>query len=192
MFFHTLNRAEFSFIPALESEWRTVLSEAQELDVGNYLAWPEHDLYGESGWDAFGLYAFGRRMDANCARCPATARLVEAVPGMVTAGFSRLAGGAHIKPHRGFESYAGHYLRCHLGLDIPPGCGLRVGGETREWQAGRCMVFDDSVEHEAWNRSDEARIVLLMDFRNPFRTDTPPQPELTPEVLALLERENLV
>ena len=54
------------------------------------------------------------------------------------------------------------------------------------------MVFDDSVEHEAWNRSDEARIVLLMDFRNPFRTDTPPQPELTPEVLALLERENLV
>src|SRR5215470_11228679 len=82
----------------------------------------------------------------------AAARLVRGIPGMTMAGFSRLAPGAHITPHRGYEGYSGFVLRCHLGLVVPEGCALKVGDETRGWQEGRCLVFDDSYEHEAWNR----------------------------------------
>jgi aspartyl/asparaginyl beta-hydroxylase (cupin superfamily) len=54
-----------------------------------------------------------------------------------------------------------------LGLVVPPGCLLRVAGETRAWQEGRCLIFDDTLEHEAWNNSDQPRGVLLLDFLRP-------------------------
>ena len=112
-------------------------------------------------------------------------------PGMMTAGFSRLAATSHIKPHEGYAGYAGHFLRAHLGLQVPPDCEIRVGDEIRGWTPGGLMVFDDSTEHEAWNRSDATRVVLLLDFRNPFRDEDAPGAALTPEVLALLEKEGL-
>ena len=90
--------------------------------------------------------------------------MVESIPGMTTAGFSRLEPQSHIKPHVGYTTAV---LRCHLGVTVPAGCTLRVGSETREWQNGRCMVFDDTIEHEAWNRSDAIRTVLLIDFKRP-------------------------
>jgi len=78
------------------------------------------------------------------------------------AGFSLLKPHCHIHPHRG---YAGQFLRCHLPLIVPDGdCALRVAGETRRWQVGRPVIFADRVEHEAWNNTDEPRIVLLLDF----------------------------
>ena len=55
----------------------------------------------------------------------------------------------------------------HLALDVPPGCGFRVGGETREWVEGRAFAFDDTIEHEAWNDSDRRRAVLILDSWNP-------------------------
>ena len=175
----------------LETHWGKVLDEVNGLDNKGYLAWPEKALYGEKGWDVFGLHAFGQRMDENCERCPQTAQLVEAIPGMATAGFSRLAPQTHIQPHEGYAGYAGHFLRAHLGLVIPEDCALRVGDETRGWQEGKVMVFDDSFEHEAWNRSDKERIVLLIDFKNPFREANAPGPTLTQEVTAMLKSEGL-
>jgi aspartyl/asparaginyl beta-hydroxylase (cupin superfamily) len=86
----------------------------------------------------------------------------ELVPthGVVT--FSVLQPVTTINPHRGYQ---GDFLRCHLGLSIPAGdCRLRVGGVDRSWEPGRAMVFDDRVEHEAWNRTDRERTVLLFDF----------------------------
>ncbi len=56
---------------------------------------------------------------------------------------------------------------CHLPLIVPPGCGFRVGAETREWRVGELLVFDDSVEHEAWNDSDHDRLVLIFDIWQP-------------------------
>ena len=53
---------------------------------------------------------------------------------------------------------------------VPPGCGFRVGGETREWQEGTAFAFDDTIEHEAWNDSDELRAVLIFDVWNPHMT----------------------
>ncbi len=56
---------------------------------------------------------------------------------------------------------------CHLPLIVPPGCGLRVGSETREWVEGKAWVFDDSIEHEAWNNSDQTRVILLFEAWRP-------------------------
>jgi aspartyl/asparaginyl beta-hydroxylase (cupin superfamily) len=153
----------FPFVAPLESSWRVVRSELERLKSEHFLPWPERFLYGE-GWDVFGLWAFGERLDANCRLCPETARLVEAIPGMTTAGFSSLVAGTHIQPHVGYTSAV---LRCHLGLIVPPGCELRVGDVTRSWEEGKCLLFDDTVDHEAWNRGDATRVVLLIDFLRP-------------------------
>jgi len=59
----------------------------------------------------------------------------------------------------------------HLGLIVPEGCGFRVGGETREWRVGEAFVFDDTIEHEAWNRSNEDRAVLIIDVWNPHLSE---------------------
>ena len=78
--------------------------------------------------------------------------------------FSRLAAGARIPPHHGVMNAR---LICHLPLIVPPGCGFRVGGETREWREGELLVFDDSIEHEAWNRGSADRIILIFDVWRP-------------------------
>ncbi len=78
--------------------------------------------------------------------------------------YSRLRPGTHIAPHHGLLNTR---LICHLPLVAPPGCGLRVGHETREWRAGELLIFDDSVEHEAWNRGNEDRTVLLFEIWRP-------------------------
>ncbi len=58
-------------------------------------------------------------------------------------------------------------LICHLPLIVPPGGWLRVGGETRFWEEGRLLIFDDSIEHEARNPSDRLRVVLIFDIWRP-------------------------
>ena len=113
---------------------------------------------------------------------PLTTQLVERIPGMVMAGFSRLAPGTHITPHKGYGGWAEFVLRCHLGLTVNDGCALRVGGETRQWQAGKTLVFCDAAEHEAWNAGDTERVVLLLDFRNPAFRWKLLNPDLTPEI----------
>ncbi len=189
--FHTVET-----IPALASlqqNWRAILDELRALRSGDYSPWPERDLYDADDWKVFGLYAFGRRLDRNCGLCPRTTALVESIPGMLTAGFSRLEPGTEIKPHRGYAASAGYVLRCHLGLEIPSRCGIRVGGEVRHWMPGQCLLFDDSFEHEAWNKSGEARTVLLIDVRNPQRqTDQPAKWAVTDELADFLAAQVLL
>jgi ornithine lipid ester-linked acyl 2-hydroxylase len=177
MFYDAKN---FEFTTHLERNWRVIQQELQQLGDRHFIPWKETALY-ETGWDVFGLYAFGQRIDENCQRCPQTTQIVEAIPGLITAAFSSLKPQTHIKPHIGY-----HYdyidgqltrmelndtvLRCHLGLIVPPtytpfGCAIRIGEELENWQEGQCLVFDDTVEHEAWNRSQGTRIVLLIDFK---------------------------
>lgn len=160
MFYDTGN---FDWVKQLEHHHRKIRNEVIQLQQSNYTHWHERNLY-DGIWDVFGFRAFGTDMLGNCAQCPNTAELVRAIPDMTTAGFSCMGPGAHIKPHRG---YTNQVLRCHLGLVIPPDCALRVGRETRQWEEGRCLVFDDTIKHEAWNRSDAYRIVLLIDFLRP-------------------------
>lgn len=189
MFYDT---ALFPFTALLEGSWRVIRAELDALTGEEFIDWPEHSLYGERGWKTFGLYAFGQRQPEGCARCPQTEKLVRQIPGLMMAGFSRLAPGAHIVPHRGYEGYSGYVLRVHLGLDVPADCAIRVGTETRSWQEGKCLVFDDSFEHEAWNRGDRTRTVLLCDFLNPLRRrPLLLNPKFTPELIRYIEQEHL-
>src|SRR4051795_7063571 len=129
--------ARFAFAGELERNWTIIRDEMIALRSTGFIAWPEKSLYGESGWSTFGLYAFGQKQTANCALCPRTTALVEAIPGMSMAGFSRLAPGAHIKPHVGYDEYSRYVLRLHLGLETNPACSLRVADQTRNWRTGR-------------------------------------------------------
>ncbi|MEG8053513.1 aspartyl/asparaginyl beta-hydroxylase domain-containing protein [Sphingomonas aerolata] len=115
------------------------------------------------------------RDDAACARCPRTAAAIEALPLAALPArapsvfFSLLAPGTHLPAHTGVTN-----LRAiiHLPLIVPENCGFRVGGETRAWRAGEAWAFDDTIEHEAWNRSDRLRAILIFDVWNPYITET--------------------
>ena len=129
---------------------------------------------GKPVWDAFFFYRHGKRYDDNCARCPRTAAILDALPLVRIPAhapeicFSMLTPGTHILPHRGVTNTR---LVTHLPLVVPPNCALNVGGELHEWQEGRCVSFDDTFEHEAWNRGDSTRAVLIMDCWNPHLTE---------------------
>jgi ornithine lipid ester-linked acyl 2-hydroxylase len=158
-----LDPRPFDFVDALESQWETIRDEYLALPTDRFDPWVQRPMHG-GGWTVFGLHAVGRPIPAACALCPDTARALQQVPGLSMAGFSRLAPRTHVKPHVG---WAASVYRLHLALVVPPGCRLRVAGETRSWEEGHCLIFDDTVEHEAWNDSDSPRAVLLLDFLRP-------------------------
>jgi len=158
-----LNPQQFDWAPDLESAWEAIRAEYLALPTNLFDPWVQRQMHGQ-GWSVFGLYAMGQVIPGAYVRCPQTSQVLQKVPGLSMAGFSRLAPHAHVKPHVG---WAASVYRLHLGLVVPPGCRLRVAEETRSWQEGSCLIFDDTVEHEAWNESDSPRGVLLLDFFRP-------------------------
>ncbi|SNS92350.1 Aspartyl/asparaginyl beta-hydroxylase, cupin superfamily [Sphingomonas laterariae] len=131
-------------------------------------------LDGSLDWGAYFLWEYGVANEEACALCPNTVAALEAtpfarIPGRApTAFFSILKPRTRIPPHTGVTNTR---TIIHLPLIVPDGCGLRVGGETRQWRLGEAMAFDDTIEHEAWNDSDELRAVLIFDVWNPFLTE---------------------
>ena len=156
-----LDTREFPFTLALESRWQEIRQEFECLRPEQLMLWPEKEVY-HGGWEVFGLWGAERRFEANCGLCPVTTVVLEQVPGLTTAGFSQLAPGTHIHPH---EGYTDTVLRCHLGLVVPEGCGLEVGGQTRHWQEGECLIFDDTTRHSAWNALGHAANYFDVGFR---------------------------
>jgi beta-hydroxylase len=154
---------QFAFTAPLEAAWQEIRAEFLRVRQ-SMTEWTERELYNH-GWEVFRLFDFpnGEAIPANASRCPITTALVERhFPRHGAAGFSLLQARTHIRPH---EGYQGEFLRCHLGLQVPGGdCALRVLEESRRWEEGRMLVFDDRVLHEAWNHTDEERAVLLVDF----------------------------
>jgi aspartate beta-hydroxylase len=122
-------------------------------------------------WSAFFFWRHGKRDERNCARCPRTAAVLEEIPlariprRSPTALFSVLRPGTRIPPHTGVSNMRSVV---HLPLIVPPECGFRVGAESRQWQEGAAWVFDDTIEHEAWNDSGAVRGILIADIWNPF------------------------
>jgi aspartyl/asparaginyl beta-hydroxylase (cupin superfamily) len=129
-----------------------------------------HGLADNPDWSSLYLWDNGKPVEANVARCPAAyeALLHAPMPHISTRApvvmFSRLKPGARIPPHTGMLNAR---LICHLPLIVPPNCGFRVGNEVREWEEGKLLIFDDTIEHEAWNDSDEDRVVLIFDIWRP-------------------------
>lgn len=134
--------------------------------------WTELDR--TTKWGAYYLFQFGERNEEALSRCPATAAALGKVPIATlprrapTAFFSILQPRTRIPAHTGVTNIR---ATVHLPLIVPDGCGFRVGGETRQWQVGKAFAFDDSIEHEAWNDSDELRAVLILDVWNPHLTE---------------------
>jgi aspartate beta-hydroxylase len=131
----------------------------------------DNGMIGNPDWSAFYLWKAGAPVAENVARCPAAmAALADAplccIPGRTPSIlFSLLRPGMHIAPHHGFMN--ARYI-CHLPLIVPEGCAMRVGSQTRAWTEGRACLFDDSIEHEAWNRNpDRLRVVMIFDVWRP-------------------------
>ena len=129
-----------------------------------------HGLLDNPDWSTLYLWENGGPVEENVARCPRTFAALRDLPlPHITVRapsilFSLLKGGARIAPHHGMINTR---LICHLPLIVPEGCGFRVGNEVRPWEPGKLLIFDDTIEHEAWNDSGEDRIVLIFDVWRP-------------------------
>lgn len=166
---------DFPWVGEVEADWRKVRAELDALlpyaaHMPNFqdISKEQKALSQDDGWKTFFFYAYGIKAKPNCRRCPETAELLKKIPGMKTAFFSILAPGKELPPHRG--PYKG-VLRLHLALRVPEPadmCGIRVGSQTRHWEEGKVMIFDDTFEHEAWNRTDGVRVVLFVDMMRPM------------------------
>lgn len=180
------DRAHFPWLAELEAATPQIRAEAValiangtsairpyvRLDAGT----PENkwsSLDDSFEWSACFLWEQGAQNEAICALCPATASALARVPQTELPGkapsafFSILQANGKIPPHTGVTNTR---AIVHLPLIVPEGCGFRVGGETRAWREGEAFIFDDTIEHEAWNHSDQHRVVLIFDVWNPHLT----------------------
>jgi aspartyl/asparaginyl beta-hydroxylase (cupin superfamily) len=181
------DRELFPWLGDLEAATPTILAELEailaEPDPGltPYISLPPgvpankwSSLDKSLDWGAFHLWKEGERFDEACARAPKTAALMDMLPicripdRAPNVFFSILKAGSHIPPHTGVTNVRGVV---HLPLIVPDGCEFRVGGETRPWVPGEAFAFDDTIEHEAWNRSGHDRAVLIIDVWNPHLSD---------------------
>jgi aspartate beta-hydroxylase len=125
---------------------------------------------GPASWDGHYLYRHGQRNDTNAHRCPQTLAAVDALALARVPGhgpevlFSKLGPGTHLLPHHGVTNTR---VVGHLPLIVPPDCALRVADEEHPWRVGEVVVFDDTYAHEAWNRSEQTRVVLIFDLWHP-------------------------
>jgi aspartyl/asparaginyl beta-hydroxylase (cupin superfamily) len=177
-------RADFPWLERIEaaaedirSEFLDVVSEGaavlEPYFAGSQVSPPEQwrELTNSRRWSVYSFWREGKAYPEHIARCPKTVAALDArprwdVPGSgPTAMFSILDAHSRIPAHTGPINTR---LVVHLALVVPPGCGFRVGSETREWQPGKAFVFDDSINHEAWNDSDLPRAILIFDIWSPF------------------------
>jgi aspartyl/asparaginyl beta-hydroxylase (cupin superfamily) len=177
-------RAQFPFLAALEAQTDVIRAElegalaAARDDFVPYIQYAPgepvnqwQELNHSLRWSTLHLWRNGKPVEENLARCPATARALAALPladiGGLTpnAMFSALAPKSHIPPHNG-ETNA--RVIAHLPLIVPERCSYRVGFDWRQWRVGETLIFDDTIEHEARNDSDELRVVLIFDLWNPL------------------------
>lgn len=182
------DRAHFPWLAQIEASTDVIRGELEALlaadspEIQPYVSMepgtPENKwsaLDNRLDWGAFHLWKNGVRDDEACARCPQTVAAIEALPladvpaRAPSVFFSLLKPGTHLPAHTGVSNVR---AIIHLPLIVPQKCGFRVGGETREWRVGEAWAFDDTIEHEAWNRSDQLRAILIFDVWNPHLTET--------------------
>ena len=167
---------EFAWTEAIENNWEPIQNELKNVlqyqdNIPRFqdISEDQLEITTDNKWKTFFLYGYGFKSELNCKLCPETARILkDNIPGMKTAMFSILEGGKHIPPHRG--PYKG-VLRLHLGLIVPEpnmNCRIRVGNDLAHWEEGKCMIFDDTHNHEVWNDSPKQRVVLFVDFIRPM------------------------
>ena len=179
------DRVDFPWLDTFEAATDQIRNEflqvlQDDAEFTPYITYPDDvplnqwaELNNSPNWSAYHLYKMGGVIVQHAAKCPITMQMLGIAPqpdqpGRTPAAmFSLLKPGTRIPPHVGVSNVR---LVTHLPLIIPPGCGFRVGNQAREWVPGKAWVFDDTIEHEAWNDSDKLRVVLIFDIWHPHLT----------------------
>ncbi|MCC7198772.1 MAG: aspartyl/asparaginyl beta-hydroxylase domain-containing protein [Gammaproteobacteria bacterium] len=180
-------REQFPWLEELEAATPDVQRELAAIlqdeggDFSPYVHYQDHlpldqwrELNNSPRWTAFHFYHLGKPVPERVQRAPLTFAAVSRLPQpdvalrSPVALFSRLLPHTRIPPHHGVANFR---LLVHLPLILPGQCYFRVGGETREWRMGEAWVFDDTIEHEAWNDSDHTRVIMICDIWNPHLSE---------------------
>ncbi len=191
------DRYAFPWLDSIEAATHEIRDEflaVLQTDEGftPYISYPDDvpqnqfaELNNSPRWSALHLYKLGKLIEENAVRCPMTMRALQGAPqpdqpGRTPAAmFSLLKPKTRIPPHNGVTNSR---LVTHLPLIIPEGCRFRVGSDTRLWVPGKAWVFDDTIEHEAWNDSERLRVVLIFDIWHPDLT--PPERAMITAMMA--------
>jgi aspartyl/asparaginyl beta-hydroxylase (cupin superfamily) len=197
-------REEFPWLAALEAQTDAIREEARAVwgDGGPglepYIEYPPGvpidqwaELNHSPKWTAFHLLRDGKPVEANCDRCPRTMAALGVVDQPKVAGRSPAAMYSILKPRTRIPPHTGvanTRVVLHLPLIIPDGCGFRVGGETRQWREGEAWVFDDTINHEAWNESDQPRAIFMCDVWSPRLSHE--EREMITRLMSALDRFN--
>jgi aspartate beta-hydroxylase len=196
------DREDFPWLEEFESYTGKIQAELMDIlqgdsdDLTPYVDYPDGvpldqwaELNRSRRWSGFHLLLNGEPVEENCRRCPKTMEAVALLPQPRIAArspaamFSVLEPHTRIPPHNGVSNTR---LVLHLPLVLPPGCGFRVGSETRQWRMGEAWVFDDTIDHEAWNDSDQARTIMICDLWNPHLSEA--ERELIAQVTLAMDR----
>jgi len=166
--------------PVIQAELAALLDAAFD-DFAPYIAYPKGapvNQWGELNhsrkWTSLWLWRDGVKQTSVTDRCPGTAALLESLPMAHQDGFAPTAVFSALQPHTHIPAHTGSAntrLLCHLPLILPGPARFRVGNTTRDWKMGEAWVFDDTIEHEAWNDADAMRVILIFDVWNPHLSE---------------------
>lgn len=190
----------FPYLPAIEffcrehTPWLHILEEATEDIAAEALSVLDNDRSGfapyvdfppgtpvdqwgplnhSMDWSTYSLWHDGVPLENHVAKCPKTAAVLARLPLCDVPGFAPGAYFSVLKPHTRLPAHTGTTNTrsiVHLPLIIPERCEFRVGSQVRPWVKGTAWVFDDTIDHEAWNNSDATRVILIFDIWNPLLT----------------------
>jgi aspartate beta-hydroxylase len=190
----------FPYLPAIEffsrehTPWLHILEEATEDIAAEALSVLDNDRSGfapyvdfppgtpvdqwgplnhSMDWSTYSLWHDGAPLENHIAKCPKTAAVLARLPLCDVPGYAPGAYFSVLKPHTRLPAHTGTTNArsiVHLPLIIPERCEFRVGSQVRPWVKGKAWVFDDTIDHEAWNNSDETRVILIFDIWNPLLT----------------------
>ncbi len=166
----------FPWTSLLTENWLAIRDEARALMQDRASIPPVRDLSSDhekiavdDKWRSFFFWGYGLRAEANCARCPRTARILEQIPGLLSALYSVTLAGAHIPRHTGPTKAI---LTAHMGLIVPlrrEDCRMQIGDREVVWEERSVVIFDDMYPHEVWNNTGEDRVILMLHVKRPLR-----------------------
>lgn len=152
--------------PQIKTECLEILKQLSNISNFDQVLPSQRALHQGAQWKSFYLVAMGKVVEEHAKLCPQTLLALKNIPYLMNAFFSILKPGTHIPAHRG--PFSG-ILRYHLGVIIPKGnVAIRVDSHIYHWQEGKSLIFDDSFTHEAWNYTDQLRVVLFVDLARPL------------------------
>jgi aspartyl/asparaginyl beta-hydroxylase (cupin superfamily) len=167
---------DFDFVKTLQAHWRPIRVELDQVlqvreDIPSFheLSPDQQRISTGDHWKMFVLYGFGHWAERNARQCPETVKILKNIPELRNAFFSILSPRFHVVPHQGVTKAL---LRCQLALKIPQdreNVYIRVADHIMHWDEGKCMVFDDTYDHEVRNDTDETRVILFLDIFRPMR-----------------------